>query len=395
MTKQVEKTEGLIAELRRSVADPNLDTSTFAVFETRLISTEAVTQKGFHDGARLSRATLAEMSDFINTEGATLPLQLMHKTDLPVGRVFSSRLAETELGETELIGLFYIPNTDEKKTNLIADIESAIIDEVSVGVLTKHAFCSECNFDYFGDEANISHLWDLTCDEGHTIGEDGVHVRLVGLDTFAELSLVNRGAGKDAKIRSKDKHKIQFSQESIKRLAASGMPVEAHYFSTTSKLTNQMVGDKDMPGIEVAEFAAINKSLGKAEVELSQANTEIDKLKASLETKTTELKEAVALQETGLTELKASKEKVDAELKSVSDLVSGDLKAALVASGEAEDKVPTELPAMLAMIKEKGLKLHQLFGAGESLNQKDDVVSDADKLSAARRKATFKINNQY
>lgn len=394
MPKQVEKTAGLIKEIQRSVGDPNLDTSNFAVFETRLVSTAPIDKKGFHDGARLSRNTLVEMAEFVNADSSTLPLQIMHDKDvLPVGRVFSATVSELPTGESELEGLFYIAKTDEFKTSLIADIESSTIDEVSVGILTEHAFCSECNFDYFGEESDFSNIWSLTCNDGHTIGEKGCHVRLVGMDTFSELSLVNRGASTGAKIRSSDKHKIEFSHETIKRLAASGMPTELHYCQLDTKLskTKTPIGDLNMPGIEVAEFAAINKSLGKVEVELSLANEQIVTLEASLEAKAVELKESKDLQAKGAVELKAENEKLEAELSGISGLVFDDLKAALVASGETEADVPETLPAMLSMIKDKGLKLHQLFGAEpESENHKDDVKTEL--AQEERRKANFKIN---
>ena len=148
-----------------------MDISTFAVFEARMLSTEPVSQKGFHDGARVSRSTLVEMEEFVNTSGTNIPLQTMHDTRvLPVGRVFSAKIRDLPTGETELIGRFYIAASDNFKKSLIADIESSTIDEVSVGLLAKHAFCSECGFDYFGEDADFINILTMTCDKDHTIG---------------------------------------------------------------------------------------------------------------------------------------------------------------------------------------------------------------------------------
>jgi len=406
MAKQLDKDLDIQNAIKASLGDEDIDTSNFAVFEARMLSTEAITQNGFHDGARVSRSTLVEMAEYVNTAGTVVPLQTMHNTQvLPVGRVFAANVRDMPNGETELMGMFYIPQDNEMKTGLVKDIESALIEEVSVGLLAKKALCSECEFDYFGEEADFFNILTLTCDNEHTIGNNGVHVRLVGMDTFAELSLVGRGAAKDAKILSRAKNSQSLSQETRERLAASGVPAEAHFLNASFKLDSSknektLEGENQMSGLETI-LSTTSQKLGKVEAELSQAattieslNGEITTLKASAEADATKIAELEAAQGEGVTELTASNEALTTQLNEATEFVIGDLKAALVASGEEEDKLPEDLTAMLSLVKEKGLKLHQLFGAEPASDpEKTDVKDKAAQKALAARKANFKIND--
>lgn len=406
MTKQLEKTTEIIDVIKASLDNEDVDVSPFAVFEARMLSTEAVKQKGFHDGARVSRSTLVEMSEYVNQVGTVVPLQVMHETRgmLPVGRVFSAGVVDMPNGETELIGRFYIPEdgADGEQTKLINKIETSLIDEVSVGLLAKKAICSECEFDYFGEDADFFNIMTLTCDNEHTIGENGVHVRLVGMDTFAELSLVGRGAAKDAKILSRAKSSQSLSKETVERLAASGIPAQCHVLTASFKMDNSPTnptnqGGKSMSGLETI-LATTSQNLGKVEAQLSQAVDKIEVLKVEVtnlqETgaeKDVEIATLKAAQSTETTELTAANVALEAQLAEASDVVLVDLKAALVATGEKEDDIPADLSTMLSLIKEKGLKLHQLFGAGEAATS-DATKTDAEKIVSSRRKSNFKVN---
>ena len=398
MAKQLEKTPEIEAEIRASVDDDTLDVSTFAVFEARMLSTEAINQKGFHNGARVSRSTLVEMAEFVNSRGTTTSLQTMHNNEmLPVGRVFNGSIKEIDNGETELRGMFYIAPVGELEKGLIAKIEASVIDEVSVGLLSKKALCSECGFDYLGSESDFFNLMTMTCEEGHTIGEDGVHLRLVGMDTFAELSLVGRGAAKDAKIFSRAKSSL--GEKSVERLAASGVPVAAHVLTASYKMDNKpnatLKGETNM-GLETL-LAEKSQELGTTTLELSQAvksieglNGEIVSLKASAEEKDAKIVALEAAKDTDVAELTAAKVALEDQVTQAKEFVLADLKAALVASGEKADDVPEDLIAMFALIKEKGLKLHQMFGSTPvSSGTPTDVKTE---VSAKRRKSNFQIN---
>jgi hypothetical protein len=404
MAKQLEITAEIEQSIKFSMDDEDLNVHNLAVFEAKMLSTEAISQKGFHDGARVSRGTLVEMEEFVNEKGTSVPLQIMHKTQgmLPVGKVFAAKVKEMPNGETELRGMFYIPKDSEEGSDLIKKIESALVDEVSVGLLAKKAICSECEFDYFGEEADFMNILTLTCENGHTIGENGTHVRLVGMDTFAELSLVGRGAAKDAKILSRAKSSQSLSQETVERLAASRIPAEAHVLTASFKLDNSETPNSNKEKSMNLEtmLAETSTKLGKAEAELVQATTKIEGLNGEVTTlqesiaeKDAKIAELEASQDEDTKELKASNETLTTQLDSFKELLLPELKAAIVATGEDED-VPEDITAMFALIKEKGLKLHQLFGAEPTSDGgKTDVEKEAEKLSAQRRKSNFKIND--
>jgi chromosome segregation ATPase len=241
----------------------------------------------------------------------------------------------------------------------------------------------------------------MTCGNDHTIGYDGVHLRLVGMDTFAELSLVGRGAAKDAKILSRAKNSQSLSQETVERLAASKLPAEAHVFTASFKMDNtnsnpSNQGDQQMSSTLEATLAQTSKDLGKVEFELNQATKTIEDLTGQIATlqesvtvKDAEIADLKAGQDTEMTTLQATNEELNAKLSEASEVVLGDLKAAMIATGEKEEDIPEDLSAMLSSIKEKGLKLHQLFGAGGT---SEDVKADRQKdEDADRRKLNFKV----
>jgi hypothetical protein len=62
--------------------------------------------------------------------------------------------------------------------------------------------------------------------ERHTIGTDGVHVRMVGLANLIELSLVARGAADKPKIVGRSASKLAPTSASAQRLAARGFEID-------------------------------------------------------------------------------------------------------------------------------------------------------------------------
>lgn len=395
MPKALQLTANLIEKIKKSLNDQDVDASNFAVYEARLYTTEPVNARGFYQKARAVPSLLHEMAEFVNQPGTNVPIMIMHKTEdvLPVGRLFHAETAELQNGETELRGLFYIPKSGDAELEAINKIENSTVDEVSVGVLPKQALCSECGFDYFGPEASIMNLMTLTCEDDHTIGINGAHVRCVGLEQFAETSLVGRGAAKDAKIFSRAQSRL--SEETVERLAASAVPAEAHVLTASYKLDSSKPKPKEnaMSGIE-AKLAEVSGELGGIKVELSQANekieglnSEIDSLKAQLEEKEKEVEDLKASQ--------SEEEKADAEaeakLSEATEKLLPHVKAALVAAGENEDDLPETLVELTELIEDKGLKLHQAVGAGAtSAGKKQDDGSEDE--AKARRKSSFKLN---
>lgn len=401
MGKRIQITPQIEASIRRAIGDDSADVSSYAVFETRAVSTEAISQSGLFDGARIMPSVLTEMVEHINADGNAVPLITMHNSRmLPIGRVFEARTFTMENGETELRSLFFIPDGGDK-AQFVRDIESSLIDEVSVGLETKKILCSECGFDYLGKDADFDNFWMMQCNEGHIIGQDGVHVNMVGFEAWHELSLVSRGAAHNAKILSKEKQKLQSST----RLAANGKPAlwlnaSFQMKEETSKMTlqQQKTEEKDMTTESVMQLSAAlgqkDAKIALLEKEVADAATLTASLKADLQKANEKVAELEKAGGDKATELVAAKEKAEGELKAAIELVAPHVKAALVASGTEEKDVPSDLTAMMKIVEEKGLKLHQIVGAGEGQKSKtnpEDVTTDT---AAAAHRGAFKLKKE-
>lgn len=407
MGKRLPMTPELERSIRAATGDETLDVSSFAVYETRALSTEPISQSGLHDGARTTHATLLEMAQKLGSD--TVPLLIMHETygqdALPIGRVFKGDVFTMPNGESELRSLFYIP-TD--KGSYAKDIDSGLIDEVSVGVKFEHLFCSECGFDFKGPDADWDNYWSLTCNEGHVIGIDGVHLRLVGLDTWGELSLVHNGAAKDARIMSVSQRKLSAAANSSPfKLAASTSPgalvgdlnwnsrfsLEKEGKLTPTAKEVKMSGDKNENALAILATNLAEAQAGKIVAENVLKDTQ-----AALAKKDQELTAALG-QVKSLTEASQDSAKIvgerDAALAQVTkavELMKPHLEAAVVASGGKKEDAPTELADMVSYIAEKGMKLHQVMNAGgtTSVENKTDAVKVEVNASEAAHRAAFK-----
>ena len=415
MSKKIEITNEIQSRIRLSTGDESIDTSTFAVFEAKIVSTEAINQSStlFH-GSKLARTLLSEMANYVNSEGNAVPLLIMHDTrKLPVGKVFYAEVHDMENGESELRGMFYIPEDEDDKDKLkyINDIQNSVVDEVSVGLGAEKLLCSECGFDYNGEDSDFMNILTMTCNEGHTIGVDGVHIRAVGLKNWYELSLVGKGAARKAKISSKGNQKLVqqkgLDTQALSKLAASGLDgldrdylnyltIYCNMYDNEESLNNNS-GDETMNDLALM-LSETNQKLGKKEVELDNAKAKCTLLEtqlAEIKDKYSKAEELIAelKNEDDVLKLKQDLEELTSKYSSIEDFIKQDLKAAFVASGEEEKEVPEDIVAMLSVIKEKGLKLHQLFASGaKSKDDKSDLEDDLSVITKQRRNANFKLN---
>ena len=233
-SKRIKVTPEIDAMIKNSIDDQGIDTAKLAVYEARILTTEPLNKGGFYNKASFTKATLDAMAATLNSKGGALGIQVMHDmNELPIGKIFSGLVREMDNGNFELLSMFYVLDSN---TDLIAKLDSSIIDEVSVGVLPAKALCSECGFDYFGEEADFTNLYTLTCNEDHEIGVNNVHVVASGLQSFMEVSLVSKGAAKNPKILSRAKQSL--SQDNAMQIAASGAPLEARLFTMNHKFNN-------------------------------------------------------------------------------------------------------------------------------------------------------------
>lgn len=400
MSKRVSMTPKIEERIRLAIGDSEADVSNFVVFEARSLTTEPLNKRGFYNKAQVSASTLKDMAALINQNGKAIPLQIMHETSLlPVGKVFNAEVFQMSNGHYELRTQFYVPSD---KKDIINDIENSVIDEVSVGFLAEKALCSECGFDYFGSDASFVNFFDLECNEGHKIGEDGVHIRLVGVADWAELSLVNRGAARDAKILSRAKQAM--SQDTVNRLAASAISLDARVTTVNSPLealaseTLNQNGDIQMDKellasleAKVTETVELKHSLTQSESARTQLVTTNAELTAQLAAANEEIKALKESQTADQAKLAADLTEANTKMNEAVAKLSVHAKAALTASGAAEADLPTDLVELVSMIEEKGLKLHQVIGSGQVADGTKSVdLNTSSAAYEARRKEAFK-----
>lgn len=279
-----------LAKLINDAVGPDVDTSDFAVFEAIALNTNPLPGK---DGTVFEKATvmpmtLRQMSDHI-AAGNHLPLVSDHELmGEPKGRVFHSDLNyNSDKGELELRVLFYL---DATESVTIAKLNAGSLDEVSVSFLSTEFLCSECGWDYFGEDSTYENVSLRTCANGHTIGTDGVHAQLVGLSKFVEISLVARGAASNPKIVGKSQSKLL--PASSLRLAAKGIEIDRLIcqaslgekvvsIDTNKLMTDLMESTRSITTLTIeksgleTKLAAVEPKLAAAEAEIVELNTRL------------------------------------------------------------------------------------------------------------------------
>lgn len=383
--KQLPLTPKLKAMIQSAVGD-EVDVSNFAVFESISLNDKPLPGKRgtLFEKAVVSGATLRLMVESIN-EGNTLPLMQDHNTrGEPFGRVFHAGLNYSEDGTTELRTLFYVDPTEEQ---LIAKLNNGTYDEVSVSFLAEHILCSECGWDYRGEDATWENLLDLTCANGHKLGEDGIHARLVGLEQFTELSLVARGAADNPKIVGKSQSKL--APETEQRLAAQGFK-EFDRLVCQASLGEDKVADVDFNKL-IADLSDARGELKVRDKTIEGLNGQITTLTASVETITGERDAAVTAKDEAETKLAdAAKENKADEASAAVAYLGKVLKNVRIAAGKEEGDVPETVAELTAAIDEETSKLTAILPVnGVSRGAPND---DEDKDAAPRDYSAFRVN---
>lgn len=372
--KQLQLTEE-IRTLITSAVGSDVDPTNFAVFEAIALNTNPLPGKDgtLFEDARVSALTLKQMADSING-GNHLPLVSNHDlSEEPKGRAFHAAVRLSAEGEPELRVLFYLDPTESR---LIAKLNAGSLDEVSVNFLASQILCSECSFDYRGEEATFSNLLDRTCENGHEIGTDGVHVRLVGLAVFTELSLVSRGAADKPKIVGQSQSKLAAP---LQQLAAKGFEVD-RLFCQASK------------GVNNVELKELVTELTTAKVDLAARDATITTLTSERDTARTELEAAT-------TRLTAAEARV-AELEGVETEESPDLKAAreiladiftklAVAAGEENPTAPESIADLKAGIEKHQAAVTALIPVGGAAASTQNAETKTGAKFNASAKSAF------
>lgn len=354
--KQLEKTPKIVEALR--LIEPDLDLSKVAVFEAEALNTLPVSKRGsIYDKARHSESTLKAMAAAIIASGG-IALAIAHDMQMMAeGKVFKGEVFSGEHGP-ELRVLFYVLNSD---TKLVEKLDTGIIDEVSVTIIGKALLCSECGWDFLGADATMAHFWDRTCANEHEIGIDGVHLTVSGLDTWYEMSLVQKGAAKNPKIQSKSK--TLMAGAAPQRLAASGIALSAAAItSSPTKKEKSNMADIDVNKM-IADLTAAQVATHTVKAELATAQAQLTASQGEVTTLKTQL--AAAEKAAGdaapvLAENKTLKDQVTSYTTFLTEQATK-LQAALGKPGEA---VPTTIAELQTFITESQVKLGTLFPKG-------------------------------
>lgn len=374
MSKDITLTQELAEKFHQKFGE-DVDVNNFYIIKVRAISTEPVHQNTIFDGAILTASSIDEMKDIVNYTDENIGVLTMHdSSELNVGRVFHSEVVD-EGGVTALYAYLAILKTDDTK-DLIAKIDNNVLDEVSVSFTPKHAVCSKCDFDYMGSDADIMNWLTQTCPEGHTIGEDGCHLNLSGIEHFSEISIVNRGAATNAKILQ-EKRSTHYSEEELRKLAASANKADLYVATFRNKLEKKMTVEKTKEVLldeKIAELEAENAKLKQTldlaekvkalEAELEAANAKIAELTEEL-TKAEEAKEtAIAEKSAEIEGLQSEKAEQETKLSGAMDFIKAEVQKVLVASGEANLSIPEDLDGIANLLAERQQMLASLIPVG-------------------------------
>jgi hypothetical protein len=380
--KRLELTPELLQLIKDRVGeDVNLDG--IAVFETITLNTKPLPGKkgSLWEGATATPLTLRQIADHINN-GGHIPLVLNHNLeDMPTGRVFKAGLDYAEDGSFELRTLFYLDASDEGR-ELAGKIDAGSLDEVSISFLPTSYLCSECGWDYLGEDAEFVNLITRTCANDHTVGTDGVHVSMVGLATLIELSLVARGAAANPKIVGRSASKL--APASAQRLAARGFEPD--------RLVCQASRGEDRVNTEklVADLVAAQTEVGVLKAAAETHDTALQAANSQVEELTTKLTAAEADVARLTGELETAKEEAgpsEGETEATTWLTAS-LTKLLTAAGKPVENLPEDVAGLTAAIDAETKGLTALIPAGGKSQTGADLSDDeAPKASLSAFKS--------
>lgn len=383
MTKNVTLDPELLTKFKAKFGD-DADLTKFYIIKVRAVSTEPIHQGTIYNGATMNEATLDEMASRVNFTDENIGVLTQHDSEkLNVGRVFAAEVVNEGVA-TAMYAHMAILRTPETES-LIAKIENNILDEVSVSFTPKHAICSACDFDYMGEDATWENWITQTCPEGHEIGKDGCHLKIDGVKSFTEISIVNRGAATKPKILDR----ASYSESELKRLAASGENPEMFVATFTQKMENQMdptnqtmelsaeekIAALEAKNAEMQKALDLNEKVKSLESEnaghlekIAALTAENEQMKADLEAAKTasaaELAEANTAKDAEIAELSAAKAEQETKLSAAMAFLKEQIGKVLVASGESNLNVPEDLDGMSKLLSERQQILASLVPAG-------------------------------
>lgn len=356
MSKRVQITP-VIAERLAATYGATVNADDYIVYEAVALNTLPLSQPGsIFDKGVVSEATLTEMAALLQ-RGDGIPLIAMHDTGMtPVGKVFWGDVSRDAIGRPSLKVQFYVSKSEP---SLIAKIDDGSIAEVSVGFQAQHLNCSKCGFDFLGSEADMLHVFTKTCANGHVVGQDGVHLKVVGLNAWHELSLVGKGAANGAKI-------LPQAAGQDTALAANGASGKALILQLTAVKEKTMpdpvlVNLGEITGL-VNQLATANTELATAKGALTDAQAQVTALTAQVSDLEQQLQAAQAKQPTA--EEQAAAEAATKAAETTLSFLKDQHTKLHVALGQKDVQAPESMADLIAGITAAQAKLSSLIPAG-------------------------------
>jgi len=385
--KELTKTPFITALLSKTVGE-GVDVSNLHVYEVTATSTIALRGKGgtvFHK-AKISPNTIAQLAQQVNRDA--VPLMMDHDMrGTPYGKFFYAEAIPRDDGEVELRGYLYVDSSEEK---ILTKLNSGSIDEVSIQFHQSKMLCSECGFDYMEAAANDDYMpfIKLECDEGHKIGENGVHTNLVGVEEVFELSLVSRGAAKNSKIIAPSDAKL--GQEA-QRLAAAGVELGNYYctasasdegveevnFESFMTQLNTVNGEKQNLAVELSD---VKSKLSAEEQKVSDLNSQIATLTEERDALQTQINEADS--DEGMTEEQTT---------ALNAYIGKQYVALKTLDGDTDAKALDNVAEMVDFIDKNEARLSALIPAGGASTAASGGQSEED-LAKAKDEARLKAS---
>ena len=377
MFKQVEKTTAVQDMIKAAYGDDSVPMDDLAVFEAQAVSTRPLRRRnGIYQGAQIGVDVLHAMAASIKGKDGSLPVQRMHNPGIPVGRLFAAAVRPIENGHSALHAMFYMARRD---SDLVNKIDTGVLTDVSVGMRPKQVLCSACGWDYKGSESTLDNLLDCTCANGHVIGTDGVSARMHGLETWDELSLVDRGASPGASILPRSRHALAKSPAFEQMLLSRGFDDSVFFLRASATLDIEPAPPLSPPPAPArnpinmdelvtlkAEKIVADRDLLAANLQLTAAQTELTALRAKVADVETKLAAALALD--------AVKVKADAEAAGA--FIEEVLKASLAATGGKLESLPATIAERISMVRELRAQLAMRIPAGGATRPPETGTGD-------------------
>lgn len=361
--KQITKTPEILAKLQKAVG-PDVSTDELVVYEASAFNTLPLRKRHpLYNKAVASEDILHSMASQVN--GESVPLHVMHSADgLNIGRVFTGSVVNIN-GAPELRALFFLPRSAAQAIDLI---DTGTVDQVSVSFVSNKILCSDCGFDYLGTDATLDNIYGGVCDQGHILGEGNTHAKLIGLDRWFELSLVNSGGAQKARIQS-GKTSV-FAQDH--RLAASG--VDPNFL-----LAN--LSTSELGKIDPMDLKELVDKLTDTVTKLALADAKVAELEAKLVTAEADLAEA----ESKIVEVPADTVALQAQLDPAMAHLIAEAKMIAPMIGATFDEAETDVTKIVTFITGGRDKLRvaiPLGGISQSANVETVVTKKTGNAGA-------------